>query len=79
LATPTDSRREEIQLELLKFELVERRVILAVYVFVTFAAAVATIVCVLEGYPWPAPSITSIASTTALIAGGRRSRRPPDE
>jgi hypothetical protein len=79
LATPIHERLEEIVVKGRAFELVERRVILATFVLVTIISAVASLVCVLKGYPWPAPSITSVASTTALIVGGRRSRRRPDE
>jgi hypothetical protein len=65
---------EEIEVERQHLELLERRVILATFVFVTVTSAVATVVCVIKGYPWPVPSITSVASATSLIAGGRRSR-----
>ncbi len=73
MATPTSSeRREEIELELMAFELVERKAELAIYVVVTIASAAATVASVLKGYPWPAPSAASVASTVALVLGHRR-------
>jgi hypothetical protein len=75
LATRTHKRLKEIKVEGRALELVERRVILATFVFVAITSAVATVVCVIKGYPWPVPSITSLASTTALIVGGGRSGR----
>jgi hypothetical protein len=74
MGTEPERHKEEIENELLAFELVERKVELAIYVFVTIASAIATIVCLLEGYPWPAPSATGAASTVALVLGGWRAR-----
>jgi hypothetical protein len=79
LASRTHKRLNEIKVEGYAFELVERRVILAAFVFVTILSGAATVICVIKGYPWPTPSITSIASTTALIVGGRQSRRRHDD
>jgi membrane protein implicated in regulation of membrane protease activity len=80
LATSTHKRREEkIRLQLLAFELVERSVMLLAFLLVTITAAVATVVCVVKGYPWPVPSITSVASTTALVVRGRQSRHRSDD
>jgi ABC-type spermidine/putrescine transport system permease subunit I len=63
---------EEIEVERQHLELLERRVFLATFVFVAITSAMATVICVIKGYPWPVPSITSLASATSLIAGDRR-------
>jgi len=73
-----NDRREQIELKQLHLEFIEGCVILGAFVLVTITAATATIVCVLKGYAWPTPSITSVASTTALVVGGRRARHRRD-
>ncbi len=57
--------------KLLTAELTERYADLALRAVVTLAMAAATIVCVVKGYSWPAPSIMSAASTLLLTTGAR--------
>jgi hypothetical protein len=54
----TRRTREEVEVALLAFELVERRVALVLSV----ALAVVAVVCALRGSPWPVPASTGLAA-----------------
>jgi hypothetical protein len=56
--TPTRRTREEVEIELLAFELIERRVALVLSV----ALAVVAVVCALRGSPWPVSAGTGLAA-----------------
>jgi hypothetical protein len=83
LGAMSDQRhtRQEIQHQLLELELDDRRfalfsrkVLLGLAVLMT----VASLICLLRGYAWPAPSITggsSILSVLVLAADTRRNKR----
>jgi hypothetical protein len=75
--TDPHKRRQEIETELLAFELTERRAALAgqlVLLAVTVAFAVVAIVCALRGYHWPALA-TGGSSGLAAAASARRRER----
>jgi hypothetical protein len=46
------SRREKIELDLLEFELIKRRVLLGLAVLLCLSAVAATIICALHGWSW---------------------------
>jgi hypothetical protein len=78
--------KEDLELKLLALEVTERRFELfcrGVFLVIAVASAVVTLMCVLRGYHWPTPSLTSgpgVASTVALAVESRRSRsRAPQE
>jgi hypothetical protein len=74
----SSSRRRELELDLLAFELTERRFALAcraILLAVTVASATAAIICALHGHSWQTPSLVSgpgVASGLALAAEIRR-------
>jgi hypothetical protein len=78
MARATSSRRRELELDLLAFELTERRFALAcraILLVVLVASAGAAIVCALHGHSWQTPSLASgpgVASGFALAAEIRR-------
>jgi hypothetical protein len=79
MATRSTRRsREEIELKLLAFELVERKAQLALHVLVTLIAAITALVCVLRAYPWPSSSAAGIVCTLAIALGRRRRVRSVD-
>jgi hypothetical protein len=68
------SRREEIELDLLQFELTKRRVLLRLAVLLCFTAVASTIICALYGWPWPAAgSGLSVAVLGGLSVRGASS------
>lgn len=76
-----DTRRREIELELLAFELTERRfglVCRMILLAVTVASACAAIACALLGHPWQTQTIVGspgVASGIALGFNALKSRR----
>jgi hypothetical protein len=72
------SRRRELELDLLAFELTERRFALvcrAILLAVIVASATAVMICALHGHSWQTPSLVSgpaVASGLALAAEIRR-------
>lgn len=69
------STRAQVELELLAFELTERRVALLLSVAMTLVAAI----CALRGSAWPVPAGTGLAAVgfRVLSEGRRRHRDPP--
>lgn len=87
MAGPPHSSKKDLELSLLALEIEERRfglterrfalVCRAVFLLIALASAVITLVCILCGYGWPTPSITSgpgVASTVALAVEGWRGK-----
>jgi hypothetical protein len=69
MATPTYERREEIELELLAFELEERRFRLLrqkVLLAVTVVLTLVTVYCALRGFP---PSIPLVTGGSGVATG----------
>jgi hypothetical protein len=63
--------REDIELDLLQFELVKRRVLLALAVVLCLSAVASTIICALHGWGWPAAgSGLSVAVLGGLTVRG---------
>jgi hypothetical protein len=54
MASYPQQSREEIELDLLRFELVTRRVLLVLAVLLCLSAVASTIICALYGWGWPA-------------------------
>lgn len=85
MARVVSSRRRalELELDLLAFELTERRFALvcrAILLGIIVASAAAAIVCTLRGQPWPTPSLVGgpgIASSIALAVETRRNAERP--
>lgn len=76
------SRREEIELDLLEFELTKRRVLLRLAVLLCFTAVASTIICATYGWSEPAAgSALSVAVLGGLTVRGASSPRgePSDE
>jgi hypothetical protein len=74
--------REEIELDLLQFELVKRRVLLGLAVLLCLSAVASTIICALHGWGWPAAgSGFSVAVLGGLAVNGASSPagEPSDE
>jgi hypothetical protein len=70
MPAPTGTnRREEIELELLAFELVERKAELALSTFVTVASMAATVIALIDESTWPAPSATGLATVRRPTPG----------
>lgn len=68
------SRREEIELDLLQFELVKRRVLLGLAVLLCLTSVASTIICALHGWGWPAAgSGLSVAVLGGLSVRGASS------
>jgi hypothetical protein len=51
---PQQQRREEVEVDLLEFELTKRRVLLGLAVLLCLSAVASTIICALHGWGWPA-------------------------
>jgi hypothetical protein len=58
MANQPPRTREEVEIDLLAFELTERRVALALSVVLSIVA----VVCALRGYPWPISTGTGFAA-----------------
>jgi hypothetical protein len=75
MASYTQQSREEIELDLLKFELTKRRVLLGLAVLLCLSAVASTIICALYGWPWPAAG----SGLSVAVLGGLsvRGASPP--
>lgn len=79
------TNRDEVELDLLAFELMERRValvckvvLLAVLLVIALVSTGIAIICVLHGYSWPIPSImggSGVALGAALAIESRREKQ----
>jgi hypothetical protein len=75
MASYSQQSREEIELDLLRFELVKRRVLLGLAVLLCFSAVASTIICALHGWTWP----TAGSGASVAVLGGLtvRGASPP--
>lgn len=66
---------EEVELDLLAFELTERRFALGrevCYLLITVVLVATTVVCALHGFPWPVPTSTgTVAGSFAIRSRSR--------
>jgi hypothetical protein len=77
MASYSQQRREDIELELLRFELVKRRVLLGLTVLLSLSAIASTILCAVHGWTWQtAGSGASVAVLGGLTAKGASSPAP---
>jgi hypothetical protein len=75
MASYPQRSREEIELDLLQFELVKRRVLLGLAVLLCLSAMASTIICALHGWGWP---VASSGLSVAVLAGlSVRGASPP--
>jgi hypothetical protein len=71
MASYPQRSREEIELDLLRFELVKRQVLLGLAVLLCLSAVASTIICALHGWTWPtAGSGASVAVLAGLSVKG---------
>ncbi len=71
MASYLQQRREEVEVDLLQFELTKRRVLLGLAVLLCLSAIASTIVCTLHGWSWPAAgSGLSVAVLGGLTVRG---------
>jgi hypothetical protein len=82
MASYPQRSREEIELDLLQFELLKRRVLLGLAVLLCLSAVASTIICALHGWGWPAAGYgLSVAVLGGLSVKGASSPgvEPSDE
>ena len=82
MASDTQQSREDIELDLLRFELTKRRVLLGLAVLLCLSAVASTVICALNDWPWPAAgSGLSVAVLGGLTVRGASppGHEPADE